>query len=213
VGSFVKVVVFGVAGGVIGALAGMVLASVYAAATSMPAREGGPGGFAVAIGFVAGIAGLVAGTVYGMYRVAGMSGIRIGGWVALAFGGLALAFVGYRWYYTHSQDYFMRKHGSVPLEVEVRGAAAHLPTTARVQATLVEGPAGAAMPVEWNDTGRTGVARLWRVTGDRKLVVDGQTVRLDLPSFPGESTDWSAWVAVGKAGTVELRYRIWLGAD
>jgi len=207
VGSFVKVVLFGLAGGVIGALTGMVLASVYAAATSIPAREGGPGAFAAAIGFLAGVAGLIAGALYGMHRVAGASWIRIGGSVMLAFAALALVFVGYRWYYTHSQAYFTRMHGNVPLEIEVRSASE---TPARVQAVLIEGDTGGAMPVEWDESGRRGTARIWQVTRNRKLLLEGkQAMRLDdLPSFPGEDTDWSKWTAVPGSSGVELRYRI-----
>jgi hypothetical protein len=193
---------------VIGAIAGMVLASLYAAATSMPSREGGPGAFAVAIGFMLGGTGLVAGTVYGLYRVAGVSWVRIGGSVALAFAALALVFVGYRWYFTHSQAYFTRKHGNVPLEIEIRSKSN---ASARVQAALVEGDSGGAMPVEWDESGRLGTARLWQVTRNRRLMLDGKPLRLDLPAFPGEDTDWSPWTAVQGVAGLELRYRIRLG--
>jgi hypothetical protein len=202
---FLRTIGWGFAGGAAGFLIGAIGASVVAAMMRMPAREGGPGFFAIGIGFFAGFAGMIAGMVYAQYT----SGTPLRS-ITLGFAVIVLLIAGsicaYRyWYVTRSQAYFTRMHGSIPLLFEIRTVPGQ-----RVQAATLEGISGT---LEGDGELLAGSVRLYRVTSERNLelrLVDGttQTFPIALPVNPSRASGrpWSEWVT-GSGGSA-LRYRV-----
>lgn len=189
-----------VAGAVAGFLIGAVGASVAAAIMHMPAREGGPGFFALGIGILTGVAGFIAGIIYSAH-IRGYGAARGVPWIAAGIVAIGLCLGLAWWRHVNSQDYYLRK-GTAVLEFEVQPS---LP--AGGTADLVEAGSSPSQ-AEWSVPGTSGQARIYQVTNDRKLILrtsaSSEEIRIHVDRFP-RSRDWSTWSG---ANHYSVRYRV-----
>jgi hypothetical protein len=225
---FLRAIGFSVLFGIGGLIVGAIGASIFAAATSMPSREGGPGFFAIAIGIFAGFAAAVGGFIYALSS-SGVSVSRIG-WGALAVVvAIGLSFATFRFFYTRSQAYLTDHYGSVTMQFEILMPAAVGDAGKPVVEFFEEGDSEPrqAESLELQPAGDmrgaqvlAGIVYVGRVTSNRSLRVkrSGQlssplTFPVDLPRFPANEKSlrdakWSGWANHREDSSWRIRYRV-----
>jgi hypothetical protein len=225
---FVRAIGFSVLFGIGGMIIGAIGASIFAADTSMPTREGGPGFFAMAIGIFAGFGGAIAGFIYALAS-RGVPVNRIGIGAVVVAATIALSFLTFRFFYTRSQAYLTDHYGSVPMqfEIQVPGGGAAIATEG-IAVSLDEGNSEAqaatltATHPSEDQGGKqviTGQVYLWRVTSKRSLRLElpgggqSRTFKVDLPAFPVSErklreSKWSAWTSNPEDPGYRIRYRV-----
>ncbi len=212
--------------GIGGALLGTIVGAIIASAINMPAREGGPGYFAIAIGIFLGLACAIGGFFYTLIS-AGLSTTRIGLGTVAAFATLALGLVTFRWFYRHSQAYFTSTYSSVPLEFEVLLPVGSPRETEGFAMAFDEGDGDNRIGTWTDDEGDVksvegrnvlaGYVPLYKVTSKRSLLLQLpkgsgiQTFRVKLPSYPidiKKKGKWSEWESAASGGDYRIRYRV-----
>jgi hypothetical protein len=117
-------------GGIAGLIAGLVGASVFAAATNMTSREGASGYFVVSIGLIGALIGLIVGLVmYGRSAPAGQAAAYTG-FGALGFAALVAVVAVFLWAFMQLREAPLEYNGAMAnLELELRIKSTDLPAS------------------------------------------------------------------------------------
>jgi hypothetical protein len=224
-------------GALVGLIVGLVGASVFAAATDMTNREGARGFFAIAIGLICAVIGLIIGLVlYGRSAPAGQGAAYSGSGI-LGFAGLVAAVAVSHWAFMQLRETPLQYNGAnASLELEFRISTADLPASASGSWLNVEVQTAKTRPegtVSWSSKRVEGKYTIIPViqgplyrSGSRVIVVRVGEEQVEVFSPPMKRTpnpkaDWSEWyrprVVDPPYGVVppaplksklELRYRI-----
>ena len=225
------------AGGIAGLIVGLVGATVFASVTDMTSREGASGYFAIAIGLICAMIGLIVGLVmYGRSAPAGQ-GVAYTGSGTLGFVALIAAVALALWAYSQLREAPLEYNGAMAnLELEFRVRSADLPAAASASWLNVEVQTAKTRPegtVSWSARRTEGEYTIIPVvqgplyrSGNRMIVVrvGDQQVEVFSPPMqrtPDPKAEWSEWFrprvvdppygvvpATALQSKLEVRYRL-----
>ncbi|MEP7345350.1 MAG: hypothetical protein ABI877_08785 [Gemmatimonadaceae bacterium] len=196
-------------GGVVGLVVGLVGATAFASVTNMTSREGASGYFAVAIGLICAIVGLILGLVmYGRSAPTGQ-GAAYTGSGALGFVALIAAVALSLWAFMQLRETPLEYNGAMAnLEMEFRVRSADLPAASSDNWLNVEVQTAKTRPegtVIWSAKRTEGEYTIIPVvegplyrSGSRMIVVRVGEEQVEVFSPPMKRTpdpkaDWSEW--------------------
>lgn len=230
-------VAYALGGAALGFGVGVAAALLFAKLTTMSSREGAIGYFAVALGLLGALAGLVAGIALYTRSAPSGQGAVFGGSAVLGVAALAGVVVLGAWSWLNLRQKPLEYDGAMAtLEMELRLDTANAPIDSTASWLDVEVQAGQTRPagtVRWSAVRTEGSHRIIPVNQNPLIRATGRTIVVRLPArqtevfippmprTPDSRADWSEWLRPQRVeptsdsaspdsprSMIELRYRV-----